>query len=70
MAESQDAKLPPDLLHLLCAELADQLDFSTLYRCAISSKYFAAAGALSNLYKSVTSPMLTIQIANNTQDMP
>jgi len=48
-----DPILPPDLLHLLCAELANPQDpdFSTLFQCAVSSRYFATAGALSNLYK-------------------
>jgi len=43
--------LPTDLLHLLCIELAEQLEVGTLFNCAVSSKLFAAAGALSNLYK-------------------
>ena len=48
-----DPILPPDLLYLLCAELANPQspDFSTLFECAVSSRYFATAGALSNLYK-------------------
>lgn len=46
--------LPADILHLLCTELANQLDFSTLYRCAVSGKDFANAGALSNLYRHVS----------------
>lgn len=46
-----DPKLPVDLLHLLCTELATRLDFATLFSCAVSSKHFADSGALSNLYR-------------------
>ncbi|KAF4553688.1 Hypothetical protein D9617_6g094190 [Elsinoe fawcettii] len=45
------AALPNDLLHLICVELAEQLDFSTLYRCAISSSTLARSGAVLNLYR-------------------
>ena len=47
--------LPTDLLHLLCIELAEQLEVGALFNCAVSSKVFAAAGALSNLYKICSS---------------
>ncbi|KAF2225586.1 hypothetical protein BDZ85DRAFT_68484 [Elsinoe ampelina] len=43
--------LPNDLLHLICDELAEQSDFSTLYRCAISSSTLAKSGAVLNLYR-------------------
>ncbi|PSK58745.1 hypothetical protein B9Z65_6760 [Elsinoe australis] len=34
---SSNQQLPNDLLHLICVELAETLDFSTLYRCALAS---------------------------------
>lgn len=46
-----DVRLPVDLLHLLCTELAARSDFASLFACAVSSKYFADAGALANLYR-------------------
>ena len=45
------ATLPDDLLHLLCAELADQRDFDALYQCAVSGKRFAVP-ALTHLYRN------------------
>lgn len=45
-------KLPIDLLHSLCTELAARLDFATLFSCVASSKHFAdAGGALAHLYR-------------------
>ncbi|KAF2147834.1 hypothetical protein K461DRAFT_298445 [Myriangium duriaei CBS 260.36] len=44
-------QLPVDVLHIVANELAEQQDFSSLYRCAISGSYFAKAGAIQNLYR-------------------
>ena len=45
-------ELPDDILHLLCAELAEQRDFDTLYACSVSSKRLAIP-ALTALYRYV-----------------
>lgn len=50
-AVSHSSRLPPDLLHLLFAELASRNDFSSLYNCAVASKHLAGSGALVNLYR-------------------
>ena len=44
-----NVRLPPDVWQLLFDELGD--DFSSLYTCAIASKYLAGSGALANLYR-------------------
>lgn len=51
MATSEAPRLPPDLLHVICAELAARLDHATLYSCAVSSKQFGHAGAINALYR-------------------
>ncbi|KAJ9645972.1 hypothetical protein H2199_003015 [Coniosporium tulheliwenetii] len=43
--------LPDDILHVLCAELAQQRDFDTLFNCAASNKSFAVP-ALTHLYRN------------------
>ena len=54
--------LPPDIFHIITAELsaialqADSQEaarpaFAALYNCVLSSKYLASAGALSALYR-------------------
>ena len=45
--------LPPDLLHLLSQQLADDGDFSTLYSCVASSRSFANSGAVLALYRLI-----------------
>ncbi|THW25587.1 hypothetical protein D6D23_04208 [Aureobasidium pullulans] len=45
-------RLPPDVWQLLFDELAARNDFSSLYNCAVSSKYLAGSGALANLYRA------------------
>ncbi|GAM90514.1 hypothetical protein ANO11243_085580 [Dothideomycetidae sp. 11243] len=48
-------QLPIDVLHIIAYELAEQQDFSTLYRCAISGSAFAKSGAIQHLYSEATS---------------
>lgn len=43
--------LPVDFFHLLSDELADRLDFATLYNCIVSSKHIASSGAINALYR-------------------
>ncbi|KAI5356943.1 putative leucine-rich repeat domain superfamily [Septoria linicola] len=43
--------LPVDLYHLLSTELADRLDFPTLYNCVTSSAQIANSGAIAALYR-------------------
>lgn len=43
--------LPVDLYHLLSAELAERLDFSTLFNCIASSAQIANSGAIAALYR-------------------
>ncbi|KAL1301806.1 hypothetical protein AAFC00_005998 [Neodothiora populina] len=52
MSAPGNVKVPIDLLHSICTELALRLDFATLFNCIASSKHFAdAGGALANLYR-------------------
>ncbi|KAK5132812.1 hypothetical protein LTR08_008613 [Meristemomyces frigidus] len=62
MASNGIPLLPPDLFHLVTAELAMNAlqadsqeaarpEFAALYNCVLSSKYLASAGALSALYR-------------------
>jgi hypothetical protein len=53
---SSNTALPADLFHLLALELAARADFSTLYRCIVSSRYLANAGAVTALYRFVYVP--------------
>lgn len=48
------AQLPIDFYHLLSAELAERLDFSTLFNCIASSAQIANSGAIAALYRYET----------------
>jgi len=64
VATQTDVRLPLDLLHLVCTELAFRADFGTLFNCAVSSKHFANAGALANLYRYIGSTQLPSSLVN------
>ena len=64
VATQTDVKLPLDLLHLVCTELASRADFGTLFNCAVSSKHFANAGALANLYRYISSTYSPFSLIN------
>lgn len=51
MATATAKSLPVDLYHLLSAELAERLDFPTLYNCITSSAQIANSGAIAALYR-------------------
>ncbi|KAF2211000.1 hypothetical protein CERZMDRAFT_44205 [Cercospora zeae-maydis SCOH1-5] len=51
MAVTTAKSLPVDLYHLLSAELAERLDFPTLYNCVTSSAQIANSGAIAALYR-------------------
>lgn len=46
-------RLPDDILHVLCEELANLGQFDTLFNCACASRVLAVP-ALTNLYRCVT----------------
>jgi hypothetical protein len=51
MAGDDILTLPADMFHLIAQHLSDRGDFSTLYNCAVSSKYLANSGFISALYR-------------------
>lgn len=50
-AQMSAQALPVDLFHLLAEELAERLDFATLFNCVASSARIANSGAIAALYR-------------------
>ena len=44
------ARLPDDLLHMICGALSEQKDFNSLFQCACSGKQLAVP-ALASIYR-------------------
>ena len=55
------ARLPDDLLHMICGALSEQRDFNSLFQCACSGKQLAVP-ALASIYRQDRSIRLIIDL--------